>query len=280
MTTLEALTPTVQAMHGEVQQLMQERTLLRTAMQRLTADLATTTATVNTLQAQQVQDTQIAVAATQAIRNSGDALTAQISDAVHRLTQLEQGGVGPSTSASVGKPKWELTRPKDMEPDQFVGKDEEWLRWKAATEDYVDAVHPGLKHVLGVAAKVTGQITDQSQLGGVLDEEWMQASKLFILLKRKTTGEARTLVMSAVRDNGFVENSREQIRTTGWNQANERNRRPYAPSEHAVQKHRRDRLDLARDGPEAEANCRHRRNSCGKRNASQRALDVHGSRHA
>ena len=64
-----------------------------------------------------------------------------------------------------------------MEPNQFVGKDEEWLRWKEATEDYVDAVHPGLKHVLGVAVKVIGPTTDQSQLGRVLKEKWMQANK-------------------------------------------------------------------------------------------------------
>ena len=50
MTTLEALTPTVQAMHGEVQQLMQERTLLNQAVQKLAANLANTTAAVNQLQ--------------------------------------------------------------------------------------------------------------------------------------------------------------------------------------------------------------------------------------
>ena len=91
-----------------------------------------------------------------------------------------------------------------MEPDMFTGKDEEWLRCKEATEDYVEAVRPGLKHVLGVAANVNVQITDQSQLGGVLHEEWLQADKVFVLLKRKTTSDARSLVVSAGRDIGFA----------------------------------------------------------------------------
>ena len=80
-----------------------------------------------------------------------------------------------------------------MEPDTFTGNDEEWLRWKETTEDYVGAVQPGLKHVLGVAAKVTVQIIDQSKLGGTLQEEWLLADKLSMLLKTKTTSDARSL---------------------------------------------------------------------------------------
>ena len=90
-----------------------------------------------------------------------------------------------------------------MEPDKFVGKDEDWMQWKEATEDYADAVHPGLKHAMGVAAKKGGPITDRAQLTGVLQEEWDLNAELFVLLKRKTTGEAKTLVTSAAKDNGL-----------------------------------------------------------------------------
>ena len=140
-------------------------------------------AAVTQLQAQQVQEEQSAAAVTKAIRDSGDALTAEVSAVAHGLAQLEQQGVGPSASAHGSKKKWDLTRPKDMEPEKFVGKDEDWLQWKEATEDYADAAHPGLKHAMGVAAKVGGPITDRSQLSGVLDEEWGLASGLFVLLK-------------------------------------------------------------------------------------------------
>ena len=66
---------------------------------------------------------QAAAVITKAIRDSGDALTAEVSDAAYRLTQLGQQSVGPSASAHGGKKKWDLTRPKDMEPEKFVGKD-------------------------------------------------------------------------------------------------------------------------------------------------------------
>ena len=164
MTTLEALTPTVQAMHGEVQQLMQERTLINQAVQRVQVAL-------NQLQAQQVQDVQAAAATTQSIRDSGDLLTKELYAMAQRLAYLEQQGANPSVSAQVSKKK-RGTRPKDMEPEKCFGKDEDWMQWKEATEDYADAVHPGLKHVVGVAAKVGGPISDRSQLPGVLVEEW------------------------------------------------------------------------------------------------------------
>ena len=90
-----------------------------------------------------------------------------------------------------------------MQPDKFVGKGEDWMQWEEAIEDYADAVHPGLKHAMGVAAKQGVQIKDSSQLVGVLKEEWGLNPELFVLLKRKTIGEAKTLVTSAEKDNGL-----------------------------------------------------------------------------
>ena len=94
-----------------------------------------------------------------------------------------------------------------MQPDKFVGKDEDWMQWKEAIEDYADAVHPGLKHAMGVAAKQGVQIKDVSRLTGVLKEGWGLNPEVFVLLKRKSTGEAKTLVTSAEKDNG-LESSR------------------------------------------------------------------------
>ena len=90
-----------------------------------------------------------------------------------------------------------------MQPDKFVGKDDDWMQRKDAIEDYADAVHPCLKHAMGVAAKQGVQIKDASQLAGVLKEEWGLNPELFVLLKRKTIGEAKTLVTSAEKDNGL-----------------------------------------------------------------------------
>ena len=193
---MDALNQMVQALQGEMQQvqahLSQSAIELAQFQANVNTDNANTTAALADVKAQQVNDATV-----------GNGLGATMATVLQRLTQLEQQAVGPSASGHSGKKKWDLTRPKDMEPEKFVGKDEAWLQWKEATEDYADAVHPGLKHAMGVAAKVGGQITDRSQLSGVMEEEWDLNSELFVLLKRKTTGEAKTLVTSADRDNGL-----------------------------------------------------------------------------
>ena len=71
-----------------------------------------------------------------------------------------------------------------MEPSEFSGKEED-----------VDTVHPGMKQVLHLAAKANSQLGSRVQLNST-EEEWNLAGTLFTLLKRKTTGEARSLVMS------------------------------------------------------------------------------------
>ena len=80
MTTLEALTPTVQGMHGEVQQLMQDRTLLQQAVQRLTGEMSNAASAAIAVQAQQAQDVQAAAQVTKDIQRSGDELTHQVRD--------------------------------------------------------------------------------------------------------------------------------------------------------------------------------------------------------
>ena len=76
----------------------------------------------------------------------------------------------------------------------FSGKEEEWLRWKEETEDYVGAVHPGMRQALVKAAEVRSHVIDKSQ-AGLTQEEWNLQKTLFVLLKRKTSGEARSQVM-------------------------------------------------------------------------------------
>ena len=93
-------------------------------MQRITAELANTIAAVTQLQAQQVVDVAATAAVHQLIRDSVDVLTVEVKVAVQRLVQLEQQATGSSASGHAGKKKWDLTRPKDMEPDKFVGKDD------------------------------------------------------------------------------------------------------------------------------------------------------------
>ena len=116
---------------------------------------------------------------------------------IARIDQMESRGVGLSSNASGGK-GWQRARPKDMKPFEFTGKDEEWLKWKDSMEDYVDAVHPGLKQVLHLAAKASSQLDTRVQLNST-EQEWNHSCNLFVLLKRKTAGEARSLVMCVDR---------------------------------------------------------------------------------
>jgi len=169
-------------------------------------EIATATASINQLQGQagqHQQEMQAAMAVSENIKRAGDALTEELRAAVHRLTLLEQQATTPSGSGHAGKAGWTLTRPKDLVPDVFNGKDEEWLRWKEATEDYAEAVHPGLKHAMAEAARANDEITYREQLTGVQESEWVMNASLFTLLKTKTTGEPKTLVTSAIRDNGL-----------------------------------------------------------------------------
>ena len=51
-------------------------------------------------------------------------------------------------------------------------------------DDFMDAVHPGLKQVLNIAAKIKNQIADRIQMN-VTEDEWNLSHNLFVLLKKK-----------------------------------------------------------------------------------------------
>ena len=89
-----------------------------------------------------------------------------------------------------------------MDPAEFVGREEEWPKWKEATEDYVDAVHPGMKQALSLVAQVKSQVTDRLQVN-LTEDGWNLRCNLFMLLKRKMSGEARSLVMCVDHQNGY-----------------------------------------------------------------------------
>ena len=87
-----------------------------------------------------------------------------------------------------GGNKWELSRPNDIEHSAFDGKDESWPKWKEELEDYVDAVHGGLKHAFGPTLKISEEVTqhlleNQVGLGGT---GWSKSIELHTLMKRKT----------------------------------------------------------------------------------------------
>lgn len=60
---------------------------------------------------------------------------------------------------------------------------------------------PGLKQALHLAAKASSQLNTRVQLNST-EQEWNLSCNLFVLLKRKTAGEARSLVC-VDRGNGY-----------------------------------------------------------------------------
>ena len=104
--------------------------------------------------------------------------------------------------------KWELSRPKDMEPDIFSGKEEAWSKFKEDLMDYADAVHPGIKLQLDWTLKQKDEITEavinRNPLS-TLAEDWPLRFDLHKLLKRKTepTSEARKIVECVSDANGY-----------------------------------------------------------------------------
>ena len=67
-----------------------------------------------------------------------DATKTEVEEFKRRALEVEK-------KSSYKRTKWELSRPKDMEPDIFSGKEGAWPKFKEDLMDYADAVHPGIK---------------------------------------------------------------------------------------------------------------------------------------
>jgi len=130
-----------------------------------------------------------------------DATKAEVEELRRRALEVER-------KSSDKKPKWELSRPKDMDPTIFSGKEEAWAKFKGELMDYADAVHPGIKLQLEWTLKQKDEITEQVIMRNPLSsppEDWPLRFDLHKLLKRKTeaTSEARKIVECVSDANGY-----------------------------------------------------------------------------
>ena len=87
------------------------------------------------------------------VRRLYDATKIEVDDLRRRASEVEK------RSSVDKKSKWELSRPKDIEPDIFGSKDELWAKFKDGLKDYADAVHPGLKLQLEWTLKQRDEVT-------------------------------------------------------------------------------------------------------------------------
>ena len=87
------------------------------------------------------------------VRALYEATKTEVEELRRRATEVEK------RSSNDKKGKWELSRPKDIEPDIFGSKDEAWAKFKDGLKDYADAVHPGLKLQLEWTFKQREEVT-------------------------------------------------------------------------------------------------------------------------
>ena len=72
-----------------------------------------------------------------------------------------------------------------MGPSQSTGNEEEWPKWKEEIEDYIEAVHPGLKHAIILTSKAKEEVTEKTLRDEeYVWEEWKLREAIFTLLKK------------------------------------------------------------------------------------------------
>ena len=116
----------------------------------------------------EVQDRIVEMGVKQAIANADfnafyHKVEASLTEAHARTAELTAiGGKGKGS-------KWELSRPNDIGPSYFGGKEEDWAKWKEELEDYADAVHGGLQYALSITLKISEEVTEDflKQVGGL-----------------------------------------------------------------------------------------------------------------
>ena len=87
---------------------------------------------------------------------------------------------------------------KHMLPRLF-DKQEDWKQWKGEVEDYCDVIMEGTKDVLEEVRNKRDTIEETDVKG----RWWKIRADLWKLLKRFTSGEARRIITSVNKDNGF-----------------------------------------------------------------------------
>ena len=154
MATLESLAQVLQTLSGEVNQLKLEKTNTDSLLQQANSNFTQMQAEVQLVTAE-LHKTNASLLKTY---EDGNKLQQEVQVLGLQITQLGVMANTASGNGHDGKKRYDLTRPKDMEPEKFIGKDEDWLQWKEAIEDYADAVRPGLKNAMAVASDLKATI--------------------------------------------------------------------------------------------------------------------------
>ena len=164
------------ASQTDVAQILATMSEIKAAQAAVAADAAPWAGWVNVrLAAQQTVSDDVARDMLQLVNDAKIALD----DLRNRVTETEK-------KPPVHKPKWEMSRPKDMEPATFGGKDELWAKFKEEQKDFADAIHPGLKiqleWTLTRKEEIAQPVMSNHPISSTL-EDWELRHELYKLLK-------------------------------------------------------------------------------------------------
>ena len=128
------------------------------------------------------------------LREFQDYITAQERKTEERMTALEQkGGKGYTGKGDYGDKGW--GKPKDWEPKEFPGKEEDWKKFKEEVHDYLEEIDPSLVETLEWAGDDGGkgakeEVTEDSlrtttaEMSLDARDHWSNRTKVYKLLKR------------------------------------------------------------------------------------------------
>lgn len=136
------------------------------------------------------------------VRALYEATKTEVEELRRRATEVEK------RSSSEKKPKWEMSRPKDMEPNAFGSKEDQWPKFREDLMDFAEAVHPGLKCQLEYTLRQREEVASfrmKSNPFGSTDDDWELRREVYKLLKRKTEAntDARKIIECVEHSNGF-----------------------------------------------------------------------------
>ena len=136
------------------------------------------------------------------VRALYEATKTEVEELRRRASEVEKRSGGDKRT------KWEMSRPKDMEPSPFGSKEDQWPKFREDLMDFADAVHPGLKGQLEYTLRQKEEVTSFSMRSnplGSTEEDWELRREVYKLLKRKTeaTTDARKIVECVEHSNGF-----------------------------------------------------------------------------
>ena len=123
-----------------------------------------------------------------------EAAVVGLANRVQGLETNYQGNAGKDKKKS-------LLHMKDMLPKELT-KDEEWRKWKADVEDYVEETVPGMKEQMEKAKGSEVEI-DETWFGADAEGWWEKGETLWRFLRRYTGTEARRIISGVSDDNGW-----------------------------------------------------------------------------